>query len=83
MVNVNVAQSGGNFIHTEDRNPGPVQLLSMSNKGTLPIRTVANTTDEGNEMITATVQAATPESNGKVNYLVADNNISDSVTVQR
>ena len=46
------------------------------------IRTVADTEDESSATITATVAAATAESNGKINYLVADSNISDFVTVQ-
>ena len=84
MVNVNVVQStgGGDFIDSRDANPGPVQLLSLGNKGTLMIRTVADTEDESSATITATVAAATAESNGKINYLVADSNFSDFVTVQ-
>ena len=84
MVNVNVVQSsgGGDFIDSRDANPGPVQLLATGNKGTLMIRTVADTDVESSATITVTVAAATAESNGKVNYLVADSNISDFVTVQ-
>ena len=84
MVNFNVVQSsgGGDFIGSRYTNPDPVPLLALGNKGTLMIETVADTEVESNETITVTVQAATAESNGKINYLVADSNISDFVTVQ-